>query len=61
MKYTLKLLTGICFLPFLILGGIIAVVRTLFVSTFGLSWQKGDDWHGYLLMKLNDFMQWIKQ
>jgi len=48
-------------MPFLILGGIIAVVKTLIVAFFGLAWQKGDDWHGYLLMKLNDFMQWIKQ
>ena len=61
MKYILKLLTGICFLPFLILGGIIAVVKTFIVVTFGLAWQKGDDWHGYLSGKLDDFMQWIKQ
>jgi len=61
MKYTVKLLTGICFLPFLILGGIIAVVKTFIVATFRLAWLKGDDWHRYLLCKLNDFMQWIKQ
>lgn len=46
---------------FLILGGIIAVVKTFIVVTFGLAWQKGGDWHVYLLGKLNDFMQWIKQ
>lgn len=61
MKYLLKLLTGTFFLPFLILGGIIAVVKTLIIVSFGLAWQKGDDWHRYLLMKLNDFMEWIKQ
>lgn len=61
MKYILKLITGVCFLPFLILGGIIAVVRAIFTITFLLAWQKGDDWYGYLLMKTNDFMQWIKK
>jgi hypothetical protein len=60
MKQALKALTGLLFLPFIILGGIIAVVKTLFVITFGLSWQKGDDWHGYLLMQLDGFMKWLQ-
>lgn len=61
MKYILKLVTGIFFLPFLTLGGLIAVVRVIIVITFGLAWLKGDDWYGYLLGKSNDFIQWIKK
>ncbi len=61
MKSILKIITGIFFLPFLILGGLIAVVKVLFISTFGLAWQKGDDWYGVLLIRLDSFMQWVKK
>ncbi len=61
MKYILTLLTAIFFTPFILIGGIIALIKTLFVLTFGLAWQKGDDWHGYLLNKINDFMKWTKE
>lgn len=60
MKFILQLLTGAFFLPFLILGGVIAVVRVLLTLTFGMAWQKGDDWYGALLCKVNDYMQRIK-
>lgn len=61
MKYILKIMTGICFLPFLILGGVIAVIKTLIVISFGIAWDRGNYWHGYLLGKVNDFLQWVKQ
>ncbi len=60
MKYILKAVTGIIFLPFIILGGIIAVVKTLFKLTFGLAWKIGDDGFIYLLGKVDNFMVWIK-
>jgi hypothetical protein len=60
IKIIIKYVIGISFLPFLILGGMIAVVRVLFIATFGLAWQKGDDWYSYMFMKLNDFIQWLK-
>lgn len=61
MKYILKLMTSAFFLPFLILGGIIAVAKVIFVSTFGVSWIKGDEWYGVLLGKLNDFLLRLKK
>jgi uncharacterized protein involved in cysteine biosynthesis len=60
MKATLKVLTGILFLPILLIGGIIAVVKTIVVMTIVFAWQKGDDWHDELMMKLHNYMQWIK-
>ena len=61
MKYILKLITGFLFMPWLILGGLIAVVRTLFTLTFEMAWEKGDDWYVYLLGKSDDFLQWLKK
>lgn len=61
MKYALKLLIGSFYLPFLILGGVIAIMRLLFTITFELSWGKGNDWYVYMLCKFNDFMQWLKK
>lgn len=60
MKYILKLLMGMCFMPFIILGGLIAVLETIIAIPFGFAWQKGDEWHGKMLMKLRKFMQWMK-
>ena len=60
MKAILKLLTGIFFLPILLIGGIIAVVKTIVVMTIVFAWQKGDEWHKELMMKLHNYMQWIK-
>jgi hypothetical protein len=60
MKATLKVLTGILFLPILLIGGIIAVVKIIVVMTIVFAWQKGDDWHKELMMKLHNYMQWIK-
>lgn len=60
MKATLKLLTAIFFMPMLILGGIIAVVKTIIVMTIVFAWQKGDDWHKELIMKFHNYLQWIK-
>jgi uncharacterized membrane protein len=60
MKATLKLLTSIFFMPMLLIGGIIAVVKTIVVMTILFAWQKGDDWHKELMMKLHNYMQWIK-
>ena len=60
MKAILKLLTGLLFLPILIIGGIIAVVKIIVVMTIVFAWQKGDEWHKELMMKLHNYMQWIK-
>lgn len=60
MKYTIKILIGTLYLPFLVLGGIIAVTKFLIVSTFGLAWQKGDDWYQYLMMRLDALLDWLK-
>ena len=61
MKFASKLLTAIIFFPFLILGGLIAVAKAVFIATFGLAWQLGDDWHKDLLLKLDEFLQWVKK
>lgn len=61
MKTILKIITSLLVLPFIILGGVIAVVRTLYSLTFGLAWMKGDDWYGFLLGKSNDFFQYIRK
>jgi hypothetical protein len=60
MKHTIKLMTGIFFLPLLAIAGIIAIVKTIVVITVVFAWQKGDEWHGEMLMKLHKFMQWMK-
>ncbi len=60
MKTFLKLLTGLFFLPWLALGGIIAICRLLFTITFGFAWQKGDDWCGAMLMKTSEFLNSLK-
>ena len=61
MKIILKYITGAFFLPFLALAAIIAVLKTIFVSTIVFSWEKGDEWHGDILCGLNDFMKWLKK
>ena len=53
-------MTGIFFLPLLAIAGIIAIVKTIVVITVVFAWQKGDEWHGEMLMKLHKFMQWMK-
>lgn len=60
MKATLKVLTAFVFMPILLIGGIIAVLKTLVVITIVFAWQKGDEWHKELIMKLHNYLQWIK-
>jgi hypothetical protein len=60
MKYILRLLVVIFILPFFGLAAVIAVLKTIFVITLQFAWETGDEWCVSLLLKLNDFMQWLK-
>lgn len=59
MKNVLKIIAGTLFLPFLFLGIVIAIIKTIIVLFLGLAWKKGDDWHMELMIKADNFMKWL--
>jgi len=60
MKTILRTLIVLCFFPFMLLGGIIAIVKTLIICTFGFAYKRGDDWHINLMEKINNLLRWLK-
>ena len=61
MKYILKLITALIFIPSFILAGIIAIIKTIIVVFFFFSWNTGDEWHEYFFKKIRYFMKWLNK
>jgi hypothetical protein len=55
MKIILKALIVLVYLPFFILGWIIAIIKTLFAVFLEFSWKMGNDQHEKLFEKIYKF------
>lgn len=61
MKTTLRVIILILTFPFFLLGGLIAILRILWASTFLLAWTIGDDWYGELLCGIHKAIKSVKE
>lgn len=61
IKQILQLITGIIFMPFLILGACITVFRLIICVPIEFAWTISKDWYWGAFKALNDYINWIKK
>ena len=60
MKTTFKLITGLFYLPFLLIAFVLAVIMFVFEMTVLFTYNQAQEWKGKMIMKADTLIKKLK-